>query len=64
MLHDVDNLLGDVMVLGILPAVENLDHRQNHDTPEPVLNFGDNMQIGQLLEQRTVHMINLIQADP
>ncbi|MNI81434.1 hypothetical protein D3C73_1380460 [compost metagenome] len=63
-LHNIDNLLRDIMVLRILPAVEDADHRQDDDTPEPVLNLGDDMQIGQLLEQRAVHMMNLVQADP
>lgn len=47
MLDDVDQLLGDIMILGVLPAVEDDDDRLNHNGPEPVFDLGHDMQIGQ-----------------
>ncbi|MNC74651.1 hypothetical protein D3C75_1260440 [compost metagenome] len=50
MLDDIDQLLRDIMVLGILPAAEDTDHWLDDHRPEPVFNLGHDVDIRQLLK--------------
>ncbi|MNI87280.1 hypothetical protein D3C73_1444630 [compost metagenome] len=50
MLNDIDQLFRYIVVLGILPAAKNADHRLDDHRPEPVLYLGHDVDIRQLLK--------------
>ncbi|MNE66022.1 hypothetical protein D3C80_1615500 [compost metagenome] len=63
MLHHIDNFLGNIMILRFLSVLKYIDHGIYDPCPEPVINFCSGVQPQQLLQQRALGGMNLIQAD-